>query len=139
MLIIVLFRLPSLYLDLGVQYITDRKPCCRNDGPHSLAEIHYTTIILELTVSAEISESTGTSTAGQRYVLLCNMHGLENFSSTISYKSTKNNGTTWVQVGSNSETLSFSPLRLSDAGQHTCHVSVSSDDEFRTHAANASN
>ena len=45
---------------------------------------------------------------------------------------------TWVQVGFNSETLSFSPLRLSDAGQHTCHVSVSSDDEFRTHAANAS-
>lgn len=93
-------------------------------------------LLIDLTIYAEIG-NTGISTAGKDYTLTCNVSGLEKFSSIVSYKWIKNNGTE-IQVGFNSNTLSFSPLRLSDAGLYTCHVSVSSDDASRIHAANTS-
>ena len=51
---------------------------------------------------------------------------MEKFSPILSYKWTKNNGTL-TNVGSDVNILSFSPLRLSDAGQYICHVTASSD------------
>ena len=75
--------------------------------------------------SAEIS-STGTTVAGQSYALHCNVAGTERFSPILSYKWTKNNGTL-THVGVDSEMLSFSPLRLSDAGQYIYRVTASSD------------
>ena len=46
---------------------------------------------------------------------------------TITYRWTKTNSTvTQLPVGTESNTLSFSPLRLSDAGQYTCYATVRS-------------
>ena len=59
------------------------------------------------------------------YSLICNVIGAEN--PTVTYQWTKNNGTQiQIQVGANSNTLSFSSLRLSDAGLYTCQATVSS-------------
>ena len=80
---------------------------------------------IEITFSAEIS-STGDAVVGQSYSLHCNVAGTERFTPILSYKWTKNNGTL-THVGFDSENLSFSPLRLSDAGQYICHVTASSD------------
>ena len=82
-------------------------------------------ISIELTFSTEIS-STGAAVVGQSYSLHCNVAGTERFTPILSYKWTKNNGTL-THVGFDSENLSFSPLRLSDAGQYVCHVTASSD------------
>ena len=82
-------------------------------------------VLTELTFSAEIS-NTGVTVAGQSYALHCNVAGTERFSAILSYKWTKNNGTL-THVGFDSESLTFSPLRLSDAGQYICHVTASSD------------
>ena len=56
------------------------------------------------------------------YSLTCGVTvtGAENPS--ITYQWTKNNGTQ-TQVGTD-RVLSFSPLRLSDAGQYTCQATV---------------
>ena len=42
---------------------------------------------------------------------------------TYSYQWTKDNGNQTIQVGTD-RVLSFSPLRLSDAGQYTCQATV---------------
>ena len=60
------------------------------------------------------------------YSLTCDVTGDENLSSTRTYQWTMDNGTTQTQVGTNSNSLSFSSLSLSDAGQYTCSVTVSS-------------
>ena len=60
------------------------------------------------------------------YTLTCTVTGAENLSPTITYQWTRDNGTTQTQVGTNSNTLSFSPLSLSDAGRYTCDVTVGS-------------
>ena len=60
--------------------------------------------------------------AGQSYNLTCSVLGAENLDSSINYQWIKND-----IIRQNSSTLSFSPLRLSDAGVYTCRVTVSSD------------
>ena len=61
------------------------------------------------------------------YSLTCSVNGADNLIPTITYQWTKNNGTqTQIQVRTNSNTLSFSHLRLADAGQYTCSVTVRS-------------
>ena len=60
------------------------------------------------------------------YSLTCVVSGAGNLNASITYQWTKNNGTqTQVQVGMGND-FSFSPLRLSDAGQYTCQATVSS-------------
>ena len=45
----------------------------------------------------------------------------------MSYQWTKNNGTqTQIQVGADPKVLTFSLLRLSDAGQYACQATVNS-------------
>ena len=56
------------------------------------------------------------------YSLTCEVTIDESFNS-ITYQWTKNNGTQTL-VGTD-RVLSFSPLRLSDAGQYTCRATVS--------------
>ena len=58
---------------------------------------------------------------------MCSVSGAENLNPSITYQWTKNmNGTqTQIQVGADN-ILSFSPLRLSDAGWYTCQATVSS-------------
>ena len=61
------------------------------------------------------------------YSLTCGVNGAGNLNPSITYQWTKNNDTqTQIQVGANPAVLSFSPLRLSDAGRYTCNVTVSS-------------
>ena len=57
--------------------------------------------------------------------LACGTSGSENLNPTITYQWTKNNGTQ-VQLETTSKTLSFFPLKLSDAGRYTCQATVSS-------------
>ena len=65
--------------------------------------------------------------AGQNCTLSCTVTGLNSSDSTITYQWMKNNGTHQIQIGNNSDTLSFSSFRLSDAGQYTCQVTVDSE------------
>ena len=61
------------------------------------------------------------------YSLTCGVNGAGNLNASTTYQWTKNNGTqTQIQIGANPKVLSFSPLRLSDAGQYTCQATVSS-------------
>ena len=76
-------------------------------------------------ISVQISDGGATPTAGQNYTLTCSVSRVENFNPIIAYQWTKNNGTE-IQVGTNSNTLSFSPLRLTDVGRYTCEVTISS-------------
>ena len=72
-------------------------------------------------ISIEITAS-GTPILGQSYSLTCGVTGVENLNSSITYQWTNNNGT---QMGTD-RVLSFSPLRLSDAGRYTCQATISS-------------
>ena len=60
------------------------------------------------------------------YSLTCVVSGAGNLNASITYQWTKNNGTqTQIPVESTPSVLSFSPLRLSDAGRYTCQATVS--------------
>ena len=59
--------------------------------------------------------------------MTCNVHVIDNLCLLISYRWTKNNGTlTQLEVGTEPNTLSLYPLRLSDAGLYTCLATVRS-------------
>ena len=78
-------------------------------------------------LSVQIDPS-GTSTLRQNYSLTCGVTGAENLNPSTTYQWTKNNGTL-TQIPNdetNPEVLSFSSLRLSDAGRYTCQATVSS-------------
>ena len=80
-----------------------------------------------LLVIVHVSDCGGTIVAGQNCTLSCTATGLTTSNPTITYQWMKNNGTHQIQVGNNSHTLSFPSLRLSDAGQYTCQVTVDSE------------
>lgn len=68
--------------------------------------------------------TSGVPVIGQNsYTLTCKALVADYFCPLIYYQWTKKNGTI---TQSENRTLSFSPLRLSDAGQYTCQVTVSS-------------
>ena len=74
-------------------------------------------------ISAQITTS-GSQLLGRNvYTLICNESLPENFNPSITYQWTKDNGTR-IHVGT-TKSLSFSPLKLSDAGRYTCLVTVS--------------
>lgn len=65
---------------------------------------------------------------GQNHELICNASGAEKLRISYRYRWTKMNDTgTVIEVGTNSSTLSFSSLYLSDAGSFTCEVTIISD------------
>ena len=70
--------------------------------------------------------SNGVILPGQDFSLNCMISGAESLNPILTYQWIKNNVTGRMQVGSNMSTLSFSSLRLSDAGQYSCQVTVSS-------------
>ena len=76
-------------------------------------------------VSIEISDGGATPTAGNSYQLICGVSGAENLNPTITYQWTKNSSTQ-NQVGTSSNALSFTPLRLTDAANYSCTVSIAS-------------
>ena len=63
--------------------------------------------------------------AGQSYNLTCNVQEADNLDSNMIYEWIKHE--TFNIIGQSSSTLSFSPLRLSDAEVYSCRVTVSSD------------
>ena len=77
-------------------------------------------------ITVRVSDCGGTITAGQNCSLKCTLTGVESQNPTITYQWLKNNGTHRVEVGTNANILSFPSLKLSDAGQYTCQVTVDS-------------
>ena len=63
--------------------------------------------------------------AGRFYSFMCTVTGADSLNPTINYQWFKTTPTR-TQVGTNSPTLIFDPLVLSDAGQYNCVVTVSS-------------
>ena len=65
---------------------------------------------------------------GQAHELNCSASGAEKLNPTINYRWTKMNDTgTFTEVGTNSNSLSLSPLYLSHAGSYTCEVTIISE------------
>ena len=85
-----------------------------SDAPPTDALTTPPTIIVTVVASGD-----GTPTAGQSYTLTCSVSG----ASVTTYQWRKDGS---VIQGETTEMLSFSPLRLSDAGQYTCGVTVNS-------------
>ena len=58
-------------------------------------------------------------TVGQNYTLTCHVYGTD--STVTAYRWMKDG----IQLSNGmQETLSYSPMRLSDAGQYTCEVTI---------------
>ena len=69
----------------------------------------------------------GAPILGGNYNVTCNVHVIDNLCPLTSYWWTKDNGTlTQLEAEIKSNTLSLSPLRLSDAGLYTCLATVRS-------------
>ena len=68
-----------------------------------------------------------TPTAGGNYLLSCSVSGVENLNPTITYRWIKNSSTRSLQVGTNSSTLFFISLRLTDTAGYICEVTISSN------------
>ena len=84
-------------------------------------------IVPTLTVGASITSPTGPFTAGQSYTLTCTatVTGGETLSTTTTITWIHPSGSMTSGTGSSLD-LSLNSLQLSDAGQYTCNVSVSS-------------
>jgi dihydroxyacetone kinase DhaKLM complex PTS-EIIA-like component DhaM len=67
-------------------------------------------------------------TAGTNFSLICIANGTANLrsASDLSYEWMYFNGANLEKVGTNSRKLHFSPLKLSDAGEYTCTMNISS-------------
>ena len=62
---------------------------------------------------------------GQYHYVTCNIFGVEhNDLITLTYTWIKENGTAHIIVGTNSKTLNFSPVKMSDAAQYICNVVI---------------
>ena len=77
-------------------------------------------------VSVQIATDGSTPTVGENYPLICSVSGAESLNPTIMSRWIKNNGSGQTQVGTSSSTLSFIPLRLSDAASYVCVVTIAS-------------
>ncbi len=87
---------------------------------------YYTAWSLFVVGTAQVIPS-GAPILGQSYTMTCNVDVTDNLCPLISYRWTKNNGTvTQLEAGIEPNTLSLSPLRLSDAGLYTCLATVHS-------------
>ena len=76
-------------------------------------------------ISAWINGEKNSPAAEQSYTLTCSISGAGNLSPkiTVTYQWTRNNETL-TQVGTNSNTHFLPFLRLSDAGQYACQVTL---------------
>ena len=90
-------------------------------------------------MSVQITDDGTTPTAGENHLLICRVSGAENLNPTITYQWTKDSGSGQAQVGVSSSTLSFTPLRLSDAASYVCEVTISSSSFSRDIVAMSAN
>ena len=117
-----------------ISYLEVRWLCAKACG-HTLVPMSLLIFSAAPMVSTAITSPTGPFTVGQSYTLTCtaNVTGAGTMSTTtISW--IHPNGSVTLGTGSSLD-LSLNPLRVSDAGQYTCNVSVSSP--FLTGAQNA--
>lgn len=77
-------------------------------------------------VSVQVRDGGAAPTAGVDYRLTCSISGVGNLNPTTTYRWTKNSGSGRIQVETDSNTLSFTPLRLSDAASYVCDIAISS-------------
>ena len=78
-------------------------------------------------MSVQINGSRDTPTPGEDYQLTCSVSGADNLNPTTTYRWTRSSGSGQTQVGTNSNTLSFTPLELSNAASYVCEVTISSN------------
>ena len=93
---------------------------------YALINTHCCNLFSAPTVSVQIGNIVSTPTAGENYLLTCSVSGAENLYPTITYRWIKNSSTR-LQVGTNSSTLFFTPLQLTDAASYICEVTISSN------------
>ena len=91
----------------------------------SLFYVHQSSLSPGPSISVMVTANGAPELGQNGYSLTCGVSGAGNLSPTITYRWTRDNGTQ-TQVGTNSNTLSFSPLRLTDVGRYTCEVTISS-------------
>ena len=77
-------------------------------------------------VSVQVRDGGATPTAGENYQLTCSIAGAGNLNPASTYLWMKNSGSGQTQVGTNSNTLFFTPLLLSDAANYVCTVTIAS-------------
>ena len=75
-------------------------------------------------VTANFNESLVVGQTG--YTLTCDVSGADNLNQSIMYRWIKNDGSTQTPVGTNSNALTLSSVGLSNVGDYTCSLSVSS-------------
>ena len=108
-----------------VSYLGVRRLCTKACG-HTLVPMSLLILSAAPMVSTSITSPTGPFTVGQSYTLTCtaNVAGIGTMSTTtITW--THPNASVTSGTGSSLD-LSLNPLQVSDAGQYTCNVSVSS-------------
>ena len=86
-------------------------------------------------MSIQITESTSGIIGGQHLSLTCRIFGAENLNPSVTYRWNKNSNDGQIQVGTNSKILLFTPIRLSDAANYSCTVSIAS--AYLTNSINA--
>ena len=109
-----------------VSYLGVRRLCAKACG-HTLIPTPLLISSAAPIVSTSITSPTGPFIVGQSYSLTCtaNVTGGVTLSNTTTISWIHPNGSVTSGTGS-SLNLSLNPLRVSDAGQYTCNVSVSS-------------
>ena len=63
--------------------------------------------------------------AGEYFYLTCNVHGAEKLNPIITYQWRKSGDSS--PIGTNSNMLPFTPFRVSDIGNYSCSVTVTSN------------
>ena len=81
----------------------------------------YTSITAP-TVTANITERGVIPNGGHSYTLTCSVNGTDNLNATIDYE-WQDQSSTSIGYSNN---LTFNSLSLSDAGQYTCKVTITS-------------
>ena len=80
--------------------------------------------------SVEITDNGNAPAVGKSFSLLCNVSRYARILKPIlSYQWMKHNDTI-TQVGTNSSSLSFNSLKLSDIGLYNCHVNINYNHMF---------
>ena len=87
--------------------------------------MHLTSHSLYSAIIAVVGPPDDPPTFEQRYSLMCSVTGAVSINPTINYQWFKT-APRRIEVGTNSPILTFDTLVLSDAGQYSCEVTVSS-------------
>ena len=107
-------------------------PTCRvyqlNDYGNYFCKWTFFRLFSAPSISIQVSKSTsGSGIAGESFALTCRVLGAENLNPSIThYQWFKNSNGDQIQVGTNSTTLSFATIRLSDAANYSCAVTITS-------------